>query len=404
MSRMVRKISALSRSMILTAHCRYHSRCLKIARGKIKEDDRFTCPICDWRVKIPRDAARPKLEDLQDWQNEISRLPFQPEEEDTLQEIVNTAQNFRDFIRPYTNPVMTTPEEVTTQRFYLRKIEGAEVLLSSETNFFRQELHKWAPVAPSPPPLLDQSLSTRKPRPTKQQKLMAEHGVTDPADLPPQFRTRQHTFPRLPPRKSSDATSNKSQQPLQPAPQRRNRSDTPHSSSTGTGGEPPIHSHRLSSAMATAHPDAAYTAYMPPGQSHKHGHPESPSFAPGPYFNNSQSRNHHHEFWGSRDFSPCSPIGHSSGPSVEPSLYSPQSTHFAAAMSNGPNDHGHIFSPSHNSSHAAHGMDQAFADFVADPTDDAMNRNELTEQLEDGRQDDDEGETGRFIDDYLNHN
>lgn len=151
-------------------HCRYHGKCLKIARGKVKEDDHYTCPICDYRVKIPRDAARPKLEDLVEWHGEISGLPFQPEEEEILVEIISTAKAFRDFMRPYINPVMTNPEEVTTQRFYLRKIEGAEILLGFETNFFRQELHKWAPIAPDPPPVLEQSLSTRKPRPTKQQK------------------------------------------------------------------------------------------------------------------------------------------------------------------------------------------------------------------------------------------
>lgn len=133
----------------------YHTRCLGLARGEIKEDDHFTCSICDWRVKIHRYAPRPKLEDLEDWQAEISQLPFQPEEEDILEKIVSTARTFRDFMRLYTKPLTTTPEEVTTQRFYLRKIEGAEVLLAFETNFLRQELHKWAPVADSPPPVLE---------------------------------------------------------------------------------------------------------------------------------------------------------------------------------------------------------------------------------------------------------
>ncbi|KAI9723005.1 MAG: hypothetical protein M1812_001454 [Candelaria pacifica] len=209
----------------------YHGKCLKIARGKLKEDDKYTCPICDWRVKIPRDAARPKLEDLQAWQAEIATLPFQPEEESCLEDIINIAQEFREFMRPYINPVMTTPEEVTTQRFYLRKIEGAEILLAYETNFFRQELHKWAPVAPDPPPLLEMSLSTRKPRPTKQQKLMAQLGVDNPDDLPQHLRTKHHSFTK---QKSSEPLA-KPPPPLQPAP--LGRSETPlslaHSASTG---------------------------------------------------------------------------------------------------------------------------------------------------------------------------
>ncbi|KAE8150108.1 PLU-1-like protein-domain-containing protein [Aspergillus avenaceus] len=179
----------------------YHGKCLKIARGKVKEFDKYTCPICDWRQKIPRDAARPKLEDLQDWQAEILGLPFQPDEEHILDNIINQAATFRDFLQSFTNAACTTTEEVPTLIFYLRKIEGAEVLLAYETNFFRQEIHKWAPVAPEAPPILEQSLSTRKPRPTKQQKIMAQLGVERPEDLPPHLR------PKQPSRKSIDASA-----------------------------------------------------------------------------------------------------------------------------------------------------------------------------------------------------
>ncbi|KAI7560203.1 PLU-1-domain-containing protein, partial [Hortaea werneckii] len=190
----------------------YHGKCLKIARGKVKEDDKYTCPICDWRVKIPRDAARPKLEDLQAWQDELLNLPFQPEEEAVLDNVTEYGQNFRDFLRPIVNPENpTTPEEIGTLRFYLRKIEGADILLAEETNYLRQELHKWAPVAPEPPPKMEVSNSTRKPRPTKQQKLMAQLGITNPNDLPLQYKIKPHVAKR----KASEAFSKN--QPLQPA-------------------------------------------------------------------------------------------------------------------------------------------------------------------------------------------
>ncbi|CAI9628599.1 unnamed protein product [Alternaria burnsii] len=174
----------------------YHGKCLKIARGKVKEDDKYTCPICDYRVKIPRDATRPKLEDLQLWQDEVPGLPFQPEEEETLDSLIEHGTKFRDYVAQYINPLMSSPDELTTQRFYLRKLEGAEILLSNEINFFRQELHKWAPVAPTPPPILQVSLSTRKPRPTKQQKLMTQLGITNPDDLPQHLKTKTHQFKR----------------------------------------------------------------------------------------------------------------------------------------------------------------------------------------------------------------
>lgn len=108
---------------------------------------------------------------------------------------------------------MATADECETQRFYLRKIEGAEILLSYETNFFRQELHKWSPVAPEPPPVLEVSKSTRKPRPTKLQKLMAQHGVDDPENLPQNVKMKPHNFNK---RKSSEPMSRPP--PLQPAP------------------------------------------------------------------------------------------------------------------------------------------------------------------------------------------
>ncbi|KAI1103509.1 PLU-1-like protein [Jackrogersella minutella] len=174
----------------------YHGKCLKIARGKVKEDDKYTCPICDWRVKIPRDAARPKLEDLTAWQDEIPNLPFQPEEEEVLKKIIDNAQKFRDHIAAFCNPVLTTAAEAGDQRFYLRKIEGAEILLSFETNFFRQELHRWSPVAPEPPPVLDVSKSTRKPRPTKLQKMLAQYGVDDPDDLPENMKSKANSLKR----------------------------------------------------------------------------------------------------------------------------------------------------------------------------------------------------------------
>lgn len=185
---------------------------MKIARGKVKEDDKYTCPICDYRVKIPRDATRPKLEDLQTWQDMLPNLPFQPEEEETLDSLIEHGMRFREYVAQYINPLMSSPDELTTQRFYLRKLEGAEILLSDEINFFRQELHKWAPVAPAPPPILQVSLSTRKPRPTKQQKLMTQLGITNPDDLPPHLRNKTQQWTAK--QKSVDPT----RPPLQAAP------------------------------------------------------------------------------------------------------------------------------------------------------------------------------------------
>ncbi|KAM3069046.1 hypothetical protein ACMFMG_004225 [Clarireedia jacksonii] len=258
----------------------YHGKCLKIARGKVKDDEKYTCPICDWRVRIPRDAARPKLEDLQAWQDEIPGLPFQPDEEAILEAIINNAQEFRTHIAPFCNPVMATADESETQRFYLRKIEGAEILLAYETNFFRQELHKWSPVAPEPPPVLESSKSTRKPRPTKLQKLMAQHGVDDPEALPQNLRTKPHNFKR----KSSEPSSSRPQ-PLQPAPGRSD-SGTPTSHNFPSTSGPSLGHHGpvlsgIPGGHDHAHPYSSYSQdshYNLPGSSNT-----SPAFAPHAY-------------------------------------------------------------------------------------------------------------------------
>jgi histone demethylase JARID1 len=282
------------RLVICANHFRYHGKCLKIARGKVKDDEKYTCPICDWRVRIPRDAARPKLEDLQAWQDEIVTLPFQPDEEDILSKIIDNAQEFRSHVAPYCNSVMATADESETQRFYLRKIEGAEILLAYETNFFRQELHKWSPVAPEPPPVLENSKSTRKPRPTKLQKLMAQHGVDDPEQLPQNLRTKPHHFKR----KSSEPSSSRPQ-PLQPAPGRSDSgTPTSHTFPSGTAsmlGGPILmssdHGHHQPhlGGYASSH-DPAFTmspqsatspAFAPHAFMHAGGLP-SPAFGPSP--------------------------------------------------------------------------------------------------------------------------
>lgn len=235
---------------------RYHGKCLKIARGKVKDDEKYTCPICDHRVKIPRDAARPRLEDLQAWQDEIPNLPFRPDEEEILGKIIDNAQEFRQHISPFCNPVMATAEEAETQRFYLRKIEGAEILLGYETNFFRQELHKWSPVAPEAPPVMMVSKSTRKPRPTKLQKLLAQHGVDDPEELPSSVKIKPHAFKR----KSTEPQTGRPQN-LQPAPGRSN------------SGTPTLHNFPVVRTMSQSHPTHPSHA----GQSNHSNHPSHSS-------------------------------------------------------------------------------------------------------------------------------
>ncbi|KAH7165685.1 PHD transcription factor [Dactylonectria macrodidyma] len=229
----------------------YHYKCLKIARGKVKEDDKYTCPICDWRMKIPRDASRPKLEDLVSLMEEVTVLPFQPEEEDVLRRIIENAQNFRNHIAPFCNPLLSTEAEAETQRFFLRKIEGAEVLLSYETNFFRQELHRWCPVASEAPPILEVSLSTRKPRPTKLQKMLVEYGVDNPDDLPEHAKGKANSL-------------------------RRKAANAEAAAAAAQAGNGPIAPHSGASGAFAGAPYYSRTSQGSPGHNLSHGHPDRP--------------------------------------------------------------------------------------------------------------------------------
>jgi histone demethylase JARID1 len=199
-----------------------------------------------------------------------------------------------------------TTEEVPTQLFYLRKIEGAEVLLTYETNYFRQVIHKWSPIAPEAPPILEQSLSTRKPRPTKQQKMMAQLGVDKPEDLPAHLRTKPHNFSK---RKSTEAHTGRPP-PLQPAPQFR--SDTPfgHPRSGSTGNPPTGGS---TASVSGSQPPQAFGYNQPFSLSASEGSPPygaaSSTFLP--------TVNGIH----SPTFSAHSPASHH--PDLEPSLFSP---------------------------------------------------------------------------------
>lgn len=202
-----------------------------------------------------------------------------PDEEDILSKIIDNAQEFRNHVAPYCNPIMPgTADEAITQRFFLRKIEGAEVLLTHETNFFRQELHKWQPVAPEPPPELTMSKSTRKPRPTKIQKLMTQHGVTNPEDLPQSLRTKQHTFKR----KSSEPL-NARPQPLQPAPGRSDSGTPTNPHFPNNVGPGQMHHGPLLSGVPQ-HPDhMGYTSRYPYTMSGPPGSIPPAAYAPNAY-------------------------------------------------------------------------------------------------------------------------
>ena len=272
---------------------------------------------------------------------------------------------------------MTNPEEVTTQRFYLRKIEGAEILLGFETNFFRQEVHKWAPVTKEAPPVLQQSLSTRKPRPTKQQKLMQQHGVNSPEELPLQFRTKPYNIAKA--RKGSDAK-------IQPAMIKRPLSS--HSTSTDNSSNPHTHGHRLPPPISTTSNELNYHSHFPHSATHPPSQQsESPHFAHSPYYP-THNGNHGHS-----PFGESSRFGNHQSPLS--ATHAPLDSGPFASSNDSPFEHPHdrlasTPPPQHsyaNGNTSPRGEDatedRIFDEFVTQPDDDIDHHDEVAEALED---------------------
>ena len=149
----------------------YHGKCLKIAKKDLKTTNKYVCPICDWREEIPRASNRPKLEEMQALERDGRSLPLKTPELQKLEIITATAMRYKERVMPLLNSYLTlTSAELSTLKFYLRKLEGAEILLAPETNFFRAKIHELSPVAPTPPPKIDESKSTKRPRLSKKKR------------------------------------------------------------------------------------------------------------------------------------------------------------------------------------------------------------------------------------------
>ena len=140
-------------------------KCLKINKKKFDQNEGWDCPICDWRKEIPRSSTRPSLPELKDWVQAAETLPFRPDELSIVSKNVALAEAWVASIQPIIQSGQTLSIEKC--RFYLRKIEGAEVFLPNEYNLFRRAAHSLAPLTSTPPPLVAESKAVKKPRTKK---------------------------------------------------------------------------------------------------------------------------------------------------------------------------------------------------------------------------------------------
>lgn len=160
-------------------------KCLKINKKKFDPNEGWDCPICDWRKEIPRSSTRPTLSQLKEWVDSAASLPFIPEELKIVNRIVAAADTWIASIQPIIHAGQI--HSINKCRFYLRKIEGAEVFLPNEYNFFRRTAHRLAPLTLTPPPVIEESKSQKKARPKKPK----------PENIPQQAPQQPQQFPPL---------------------------------------------------------------------------------------------------------------------------------------------------------------------------------------------------------------
>jgi histone demethylase JARID1 len=140
-------------------------KCLRINKKKFDHNEGFDCPICDWRKDIPRSSPRPSLAEMKEWEQAAAKLPFCPNELDLVLKINTNAEAWVASIHPFIQD--RTKHTIAKCRFYLRKIEGAELFLPNEYNTMRHFAHALAPVTTTPPPLIAESKVIKKPRAKK---------------------------------------------------------------------------------------------------------------------------------------------------------------------------------------------------------------------------------------------
>jgi len=197
-------------------------KCLKINKKKFDQNDAWECPICDWRKEIVRTATRPSLEELKQWVALAPNLAFLPDEFFIVNKIIRDAQSWAASIQHLLRGDQMPP--LSKCRFYLRKLEGAEVFLPNEYNYFRRSAHALAPLSNTPPPLVAESKVARKQKPKKLKEsfLLPEipkmirvyDGPPEPRLLP-----SHHYDPRMEPRPYPEPPPQPSLLP--PLPQRR---------------------------------------------------------------------------------------------------------------------------------------------------------------------------------------
>lgn len=143
----------------------YHSKCLKNAGVKTKSQEEFICHICDSHVPTTWKDYRPSLADIEDIFQQSHWLPLQSPEVVLLQHVIQKTCEFKEWVETHVIKNVTVENSTLTHeeaRFYLRKLEGVEVVIPELVDYFRNVVWNKDPVGDIKPVTAEETLKMSK--------------------------------------------------------------------------------------------------------------------------------------------------------------------------------------------------------------------------------------------------
>lgn len=132
----------------------YHSKCLKNAGVKTRSQEEFICHICDSHVPTQWKDYKPSLEEIEEVFQQSHWLPLQCPEVVLLQHVIQRSSEVQEKL---TTRVIRDQDPKASDisadeaRYYLRRLEGLELVIPKMVDYFRQVIYSKDPVGSKPP-------------------------------------------------------------------------------------------------------------------------------------------------------------------------------------------------------------------------------------------------------------
>ncbi|AOW02966.1 hypothetical protein LXG23DRAFT_22588 [Yarrowia lipolytica] len=132
----------------------YHSKCLKNAGVKTRSQEEFICHICDSHVPTQWKDYKPSLEEIEEVFQQSHWLPLQCPEVVLLQHVIQKASEVQEKLQTQVirgQAADTSDIPADEARYYLRRLEGLELVIPKMVDYFRQVIWTKDPVGSKPP-------------------------------------------------------------------------------------------------------------------------------------------------------------------------------------------------------------------------------------------------------------